>query len=54
MGGIKNILHCDGLRWHDINISSLVKIGTGVQVVFRFCLRNLRGYNVGNIDGREL
>jgi hypothetical protein len=29
-----------------------MKIGTGVQAILRFCLRNLRGFNVGITDGR--
>jgi uncharacterized protein YraI len=33
---------------------SFMKIGTGVQVILRFCLRNLRGCNVGISDGRCL
>jgi hypothetical protein len=37
-----------------INMSSFMKIGTGVQVILRFCLRNLRGCNVGITDWRDL
>jgi hypothetical protein len=36
-----------------IYIPSFMKIGTGVQVILRFCLRNLRGCNVGITDGRD-
>jgi hypothetical protein len=36
-----------------ICIPSFMKIDTGVQVILRFCLRNLRGYNVGTADGRD-
>jgi hypothetical protein len=35
-------------------IPSFMKTGTGVQAILRFCLRNLRGYNVGIADGRDL
>jgi uncharacterized protein YraI len=37
-----------------IYIPSFVKIGTGVQAIVRFCLRNLRGCNVDITDGRDL
>jgi hypothetical protein len=33
---------------------SFMEIGTGVQATLRFCLRNLRGCNVGIIDGWNL
>jgi hypothetical protein len=42
------------LQWHDIYIPSFMKIGTGIQAILRFCLRNMRGYNVGITDGRDL
>jgi hypothetical protein len=31
-----------------------MKIGTGVQTTLRFCLRNLRGCDVGITDGSDL
>jgi hypothetical protein len=37
-----------------IYIPSFMKIGTGVQAILRFCLRRLRGCNVGITDGRDL
>jgi hypothetical protein len=37
-----------------IYIRGFVKIGTGVQAILRFCLRNLRGCNVSVTDGRDL
>jgi hypothetical protein len=40
--------------WHDMYIPSFMKIGTGVQAIFRFCLGNLGGCNVGLTDGRYL
>jgi hypothetical protein len=51
--GIYDPRHWDGLRWHDILvcIPNLMKIGTGVQALLRFCLSNLDGCNVGIIDG---
>jgi hypothetical protein len=30
-----------------------MKIGTGVQAILRFCLRNFRGRNVGITDERD-
>jgi hypothetical protein len=33
---------------------SFMKIGTGVQAVLRFCLRNLKGCNVGISDVEEI
>jgi hypothetical protein len=30
-----------------IYIPLFIKIGTGVQAILRFCIRNLKGYNVG-------
>jgi hypothetical protein len=35
-------------------IRSLMKTGTGVQAILRFCLSNLNGCNVGITDGRDL
>jgi uncharacterized protein YraI len=37
-----------------IYFPSFTKTGTGVQAILRFCLRNLRGCNVGITDGRDL
>jgi hypothetical protein len=37
-----------------IYIPGFKKIGTGVQAILRFCLRNLRGCNVDITDGRDL
>jgi hypothetical protein len=34
-----------------IYIPSFVKIGTSIQAILRFCLRDLRGCNVGTTDG---
>jgi hypothetical protein len=31
-----------------------MKIGTGVQAMLRFCLRSLRGCNVGITERRDL
>jgi hypothetical protein len=36
-----------------IYIPSFMKIGTGFQAILKFCLRNLRDYNVGITDGKE-
>jgi hypothetical protein len=33
---------------------SLMKIGTGVQAILRFCLVSLNGCNIGITDGTEL
>jgi hypothetical protein len=32
---------------------SFLKIGRGVQAILRFCLRNLRGCDVGISDGND-
>jgi hypothetical protein len=32
----------------------IMEIDTSVQAILRFCLRNLRGCNVGITDGRVL
>jgi hypothetical protein len=37
-----------------IYIPSFRKIGTGIQAILRFCLRNLRSCNVGISDGKDL
>jgi hypothetical protein len=37
-----------------ICIPSIMKIGTGVQAILRFCISNLRGCNFGITDGRDL
>jgi hypothetical protein len=37
-----------------IFLPSFMKIDAGVQAILRFCLRNLRGCNVGITDGRDL
>jgi hypothetical protein len=36
-----------------ICVPSLMQIGLGVQAILRFCLSNLRGYDVGIIDERN-
>jgi hypothetical protein len=40
----------DGMTY----IPSFVKIYTGIKAVLRFCLRNLRGCNIGITDGKDL
>jgi hypothetical protein len=37
-----------------ISEPSFMKIANGVQEILKFCLRNLRGCNVGITDGRDL
>jgi hypothetical protein len=37
-----------------IYVPSFMKIGTGVQAILMFCLRNLRGCNAGITDGSDL
>jgi hypothetical protein len=37
-----------------ICLPNLMKIGTDVQAILRFCLRNLLGCNVGITDGWDL
>jgi hypothetical protein len=37
-----------------IYLVSSMPIGTGIQEILRFCLRNLKGHNVGITDGRVL
>jgi hypothetical protein len=37
-----------------INIQSFMNVCMGIQVILRFCLRNLRGCDIGIIDGRDL
>jgi hypothetical protein len=36
-----------------IYLPSFMKIGTGVQTILRFFLRNSRGCNVGITDGKD-
>jgi hypothetical protein len=36
-----------------IYLSNFMKIGTGVQAILRFCLRNFRDCNVGITDGSD-
>jgi hypothetical protein len=38
---------------YTIHISSLMKIGSGIQVILRFCLRNLKGCNGGITNGKD-
>jgi uncharacterized protein YraI len=37
-----------------IYLPSFMKIAAGLQAILRFCLRNLKGCNVGITDGRYL
>jgi hypothetical protein len=37
-----------------IYIPSFMKIGTGIEGILRFCLSNLKGYNIVITDGRNL
>jgi hypothetical protein len=43
-----------GLRWHDICISSFIKIDAGFEGILRFSLSNLKGCNDGISEGRDL
>jgi hypothetical protein len=52
-GGIYEV-HLEMASCGMICISSFMKTGTDVQAILRFCLSNLRGYNVGVTDGRDL
>jgi hypothetical protein len=36
------------------DVPSFIKIGSGVRAILSSCLRNLRGFNVGITDGRDL
>jgi hypothetical protein len=36
-----------------IYLPSVIKPGTGAQAILRVCLKKLRGYSVGIIDGRD-
>jgi hypothetical protein len=36
-----------------IYVPRFMKIGTGIQAILRFGLRNLRGYNFCTTDGRN-
>jgi hypothetical protein len=36
-----------------IYVRSFMKIGAGTQAILKFCLRNLRGCDVGITDGRD-
>jgi hypothetical protein len=37
-----------------IYVQSIMKIGTGVQSILRFCLSSLKGCDVGATDGGDL
>jgi uncharacterized protein YraI len=37
-----------------VYISNFMKIGSGIQVILRFCLSNLRGCNVGITGDMDL
>jgi uncharacterized protein YraI len=37
-----------------IYIPSFMNIGTGVEVILKFCISNFRGCNVGIADGKDL
>jgi hypothetical protein len=37
-----------------IYIQSFMNTGTGIEAILRFCLRNLRGCNVGITDDKYL
>jgi hypothetical protein len=52
--GISDVSHWDGLRRHDIYITSFMKTGTDVQTILRFCLNNSNGCNIGITDVRRL
>jgi hypothetical protein len=54
--GIYEVCRWDGFILHDIRIklSSFMKMGTGVQAILRFSLRNIKGCNSGITDGRDV
>jgi hypothetical protein len=35
-------------------VPNFIKIGAGIQAILRFCIRNLRGCNVGITEGWNL
>jgi hypothetical protein len=37
-----------------IRLQSFMKIGTDIQAILRFCLRNMRGCNIDITDGKDL
>jgi hypothetical protein len=37
-----------------IYLPCFIETGRGVQAILRFCLKNLRGCDVGITDGRDL
>jgi hypothetical protein len=49
---------CYVCQWHGLSstiyIPGFMYIEIGIQIILRFCLRNLRGLNVGITDGRNL
>jgi hypothetical protein len=44
---------CNGTSCSMIYISGYIKTGTDIQGILQFCLRSLRGCNVGLTDGRN-
>jgi hypothetical protein len=52
--GIYDVRHWDGLRWRDIYVPISWKIDPSVQSILRFCLRNLRSFNVGITNAGNL
>jgi hypothetical protein len=52
--GNYDVRHLYCFRWQDIHTPNLLKIGTGIQAILRFCLRYLKWCNVGITDGRDL
>lgn len=54
MRKIYDICHWNDLRWHDINIPSFMKTHIGIRAILRFRLCDLRGFNAGISDGRDL
>jgi hypothetical protein len=49
MGGIYGVRHCDGIRWHYLHY-----IGSGIQIILRVIQNNMKGYNIGVTDGRDV
>jgi hypothetical protein len=44
----------DGTIYIYIYTPSFMNIGTDVEVILRFCLRNMRGCDVGITEGEDL
>jgi hypothetical protein len=54
IGGIHNVRRRNTVMWCDMFISIFLKTDVGIQTILRFYPRNLKAFNFGIMNGKQL